>query len=83
MAQTFGVDVRTIGGLLLWYQQKIDVKDRHRYGQPRITTSQTDTFIRVTALRNHFNTSTDLNIALQVQEKWHILAYFVFGFVSR
>jgi transposase len=39
VAQTFGVDVRTIRGLLLRYQQTNDVKDRHRSGRPRITSS--------------------------------------------
>ena len=50
MAQTFGVDVRAIWRLLLWYQQINDVKDRHRSGHPRLTSRQNDTFIQVTVL---------------------------------
>ena len=55
VTQIFGVDVRTIGGLLLWYQQTNDVKDRHRSGLQWITSRQDDIFIQLTVLRNRFH----------------------------
>ena len=54
----------TIYPLIRRYQATGNTADRHRTGRPRVTTPAEDRYVRVTMLRNHFQTATVLAATL-------------------
>ena len=48
----------TIYALIRRYEATCNTADRHRTGRPRVTTPAEDRYVRVTTLRNHFQTAT-------------------------
>ena len=47
-----------IYALIRRYEATGNTADRHRTGRPRVTTPAEDQYVRVTMLRNHFQTAT-------------------------
>lgn len=58
LPDTFFMNIRLQRGLTLRFQARGATNDRHRHGQPRVTTRAQDRHMLLTHLRNRFQAAT-------------------------